>query len=476
MHAMPFNIPLLLPYLILSAGAVIVMLAAAFLRRDTAPGITFLTLGASLLASAFFAPPAPTAVTGLLLLDGLSSLTGGLVIFAAFSVAVLAKPYLAEHGAPQAEFSMLLLLGTLGGLVVATSSHFVSLFLGIELVTMPLVAMAAYLRGSSRGLEAGIKYLVLGGISSAFLLFGVALLYAGSGTLSFAALQQPAGPAPLHAVGTVLLIAGLGFKLALAPFHTWAPDVYEGAPAPVTAFAATVSKAAVIAALFRLFPPPVIGNSRFLFTLFAALAIASMTIGNIMAIRQQGVKRMLAYSSIAQAGYLLVAFVSSGPLARPAVVLYLVAYIVTNLAAFGSVSLLAGAGSDLDSLDRYRGLFWRRPWTASVLTISVLSLLGIPVTGGFIAKYSAAWAGVESGRLALVIVLAVNTAISAGYYLRIVMTLFLDHELAVSSQSWRAADPLPLPGLVAITFHAALVLAIGVMPQYLLRVIGKLLA
>jgi NADH-quinone oxidoreductase subunit N len=469
----------MLPYLVLSAGTVTALLAAAFLRRNAAPAVAVLTLAAALLAIVLFVPRVPSPVTDLLVLDGISALTGGLVLFASLCIALLARPYLAERDERQAEFSILLMLGALGGLVLAASSHFASLFLGIELVGIPLVAMAAYDRRSVHGLEAGIKYLILSGVSSAFLLFGMALLYAGSGSLSFgaaaAALRQFSAQTPAYHIGVVLVVAGLGFKLALVPFQLWAPDVYEGAPAPVTIFAATVSKAAVITVLLRLFPPPVIESDRYLFFIFSLLAVASMTLGNVLAVRQQGVKRILAYSSIAHSGYLLVAFLAGGPLARPAVLLYLVPYIITNLGAFGVVSLLAGAGSDLDGLDRYRGLFWRRPWTASVLTLAVLSLLGIPLTAGFIAKYAVVAAGMESAQLLLVLALAVNTAISAAYYLRIVMTLFLDHELAVSGEGWRAADPLPVTGVAVVTLQAALLIAIGVMPQYLLRLIEKLL-
>jgi NADH-quinone oxidoreductase subunit N len=469
----------LLPHLILSAGIVIALLATAFVRRNAAPGIAVVALAAGLIAALLAAPQVPARATDLFVLDGLSSLGAVLVLFASLSIALLSCPYFGEHDEPRAELFVLLLLGALGGTVLASSSHIASLILGIELVGIPLVAMAAYLRGRERALEAGFKYLVLSGISSAFLLFGAALLYAASGSLSFgtmvASLHRLGSQPAIYHIGAVLLTAGLGFKLALVPFHLWAPDVYEGAPAPVTIFAATVSKAAAVAVLLRLFPQPVIGSDRFLFTLFAAVSLASMTLGNVLALRQVSIKRMLAYSSIAHSGYLLIGLIAGGTLARPATALYLVSYVITNLGAFGAVSLLAGASSEMDDLAHYRGLFWRRPLASSVLALAVLSLLGIPLTAGFIAKYSVAAAGVESRHFVLVIALVMNTAISASYYLRIIMTMFFDHELSVSGDAWRAADPLPRTGLAVVMLSAVLVIAIGVMPQHLLGLIERLL-
>jgi NADH-quinone oxidoreductase subunit N len=463
-----------LPLLVLAAGTVVTLLAAAFAGNGAASlRAAGATLFCALLSLGPLASHMPAPYTSLFFLDGVSFLSIGLVLFSALCVVLIARPYLDRQELPPGEFAVLILLATLGGLVLVASRHFASLFLGIELIGIPLAALAAYHRGRGQSIEAGFKYLVLAGISSAIMLFGIALLYALTGDLSFGTMMTR--PAPLYHIGLALIIAGMGFKLALVPFHLWAPDVYEGAPAPVTVFTATAVKAAAFTALLRLAPPARIDQDRHLFLMLAAVSVASMTLGNISALRQRSVKRMLAYSSIAHNGYLLVAFLSPGTLASPAILLFLVSYVVTNLAAFGIVSLLSRGDSDADDLDDYAGLSWRRPGMAALMTIAVLSLLGLPLTAGFIAKFSVMTAGMESARLALVLALVVNTAISAYYYLRIVMTMFLGrHE--VPSAALRHADRrISSVGVLVVVLQAALLLAIGIAPQYLIRLIQRLL-
>ena len=481
MPAMPADILAVLPHIVLASGTVAALLAAAFARRHgMVMFVAVSTLLCSFLSLVFLSPYLPSAVTELFFFDGVTALSSGLVLFASLCVAIFAYPYFMMRAIPAREFFILLLLATLGCLVIVSSSHFASLFLGIELVGIPLVVMGAYQRGNPLGIEVGFKYLILAGVSSAVLLFGIALLYAGSGSLAFgpalASLAHPAAQTPLAHIGAALLIAGIGFKLALVPFHLWAPDVYQGAPAPVTLFVATASKAAVITALLRLFPPVVIDGDRYLFILFSVLAVASMTAGNLLALGQQNVKRMLAYSSIAHSGYLLVAFLSVGIAAYTAILLYLVFYVITNLCAFGVVSLLSGRGADADDLDDYAGLSWRKPWFALVLTISILSLLGIPLTAGFIAKFSVVSAGMASMHLALVLALVINTAISAYYYLRIVMAMYIGPEDVSSGQIRHSERRVPVIGACLVSLQAGLLLFIGIAPQYLLQLIGKLVS
>jgi NADH-quinone oxidoreductase subunit N len=481
MPAMDADLLIVLPHIILAAGTVVALLAAAFARRNaTVMYIAVSTLLCSFLSLGILTPHLPSTVTGLFLFDGLSAISTGLVLFSSMCVAVLAYPYFTMHTVPAREFFILLMLATLGCLVIVSSSHFTSLFLGIELVGIPLAVMAAYRRGNPIGIEAGFKYLILAGVSSAVLLFGVALLYAGSGSLVFgpalASLALPALQTPLTHLGAALLIAGMGFKLALVPFHLWAPDVYQGAPAPVTLFVATASKAAAITALLRLFPPAVIDGDRYLFVLFALFSVASMTLGNLLALRQQSVKRMLAYSSIAHGGYLLVAFLSAGPLAHTAIILYLVFYVITNLCAFGVVSLLSGSGADADDLDDYAGLSWRKPWMTLILTVAVLSLLGIPITAGFIAKFSVVTAGMASMHLALVLALVINTAVSAYYYLRIIMAMFIGQDDVLAGEIRHSERRVPIIGATIVSFQAGLLLFIGVAPEYLLQFISRLVS
>ena len=464
----------ILPHLVLATGTVIALLVAASPRR---PGAAVLVAGSTLVCAlgslGAVAARVPAAYTPLLFLDGLSVLSMGLVLFASLCAIVIAAPYLDLHDLPPGEFSVLLLLGTLGGLVLVTSAHFASLFLGVELIGIPLVALAAYHRGRAQGIEAGFKYLVLAGMSSAVLLFGIALLYAASGDLSFGALTGR--PGPLARIGLVLLLAGMGFKLGLFPFHFWVPDVYDGSPAPVTVFAATAVKAAAFVALLRLVPPALIAQDRLLALLLAVISVTSMTAGNIAALRQRNIKRMLAYSSIAHNGYLLVAFLSAGQLATTAILLFLVSYIVTNLAAFGVVSLLSHGAGDADDLDDYAGLAWRRPGLAAVMTAAVLSLLGLPLTAGFIAKFSLVAAGMEAAQLALVLALAVNTIISAYYYLRIVMTMFLGPRDVPAVTARPTPHPVPASGAFILALQGLLLLGIGTAPQLLIRLLDRLL-
>jgi len=471
----------MLPHIILAAGTVIVLIAAAMTRRQAALlSIAGLTLACSLLSLGAVWTRLPAPSTDLLFLDGVSAFATGLVLFAALCIIILAHPYFKRQTMPAGEFAVLLMLATLGSLVLISSSHFASLVLGVELIGIPLVAMSAYNRHRPAGIEAGFKYLVLSGVSSAILLFGVALLYAGSGSLLFgpavASFRHLGAQTPVHHLGVALLIAGLGFKLGLVPFHVWAPDVYEGAPAPATIFAATVSKAAVITVLLRLFPPPVIENDRFLFILFAGLSVASMTLGNLLALRQHSVKRMLAYSTIAHNGYLLVAFLSGGLLAQTAILLYLFFTVVTNLAAFGVVSLLSGAEADADDLDGYTGLAWRRPGIALVLTAAILSLLGIPLFAGFIAKFSLVAAGMASMHLVPVLALVINTGVSAYYYLRVIMTMYSGPGDAPDGMQWPVDRRLPVLGVVVVALQAILLVGVGTAPQFLVRFIERILS
>ncbi len=316
---------------------------------------------------------------------------------------------------------------------LVSSRHFTSFFLRLELLTVSLVIMIGYLRASNQSLEAGLKYLILATASSAFMLFGLALLYFEFGSMEFATIGSvvrngTVRHSSLLTIGGALMFVGIGYKLAIVPFHMWTPDIYEGAPAPVTAFVATVPKGAMIAFLLRLFVEAGLNQTTSLVVAVSVLAAASMFIGNFLALRQDNLKRLLAYSSISHMGYLLVAVVAGGTMATGAVGYYVVAYYVTLLAAVGIVSLLSGGQPELMDLEDYRGLFWRRPGVATVLAGAMLSLAGIPLTAGFIGKFLVLTAGVGSALWTLVILLVVNSAIGLSYYLRVTVILFSRRE------------------------------------------------
>ena len=374
----------LLPLLLIAATSVAVMLGIAAKRSHALTAALTLTgLTAAFVSIGAAVPLVPRQVTSLLLVDGYALVYMGLIIASAAAVAVLSYQYFENHDGHREELYLLLLLATLGCAVLVASIHFVSFLLGLEILSVSLYAMIAYFKDREQALEAGIKYLILASASAAFLLFGMALIYADVGAMEFSSIRElslSGSGLALLLPGIVLTVTGIGFKLGVAPFHLWTPDVYQGAPAPVAAFVATTSKSAMVALLLRYFYLSGALQYRPVFLVFSIIAIASMFAGHLLAMQQRNVKRMLAYLSIAHFGYILVAFLAGGTLAIGAVSFYLVAYTVTILVAFGIVTVLSGSGRDADDLEDYRGLFWRRPVIASAFTAALLSLAGIPAT------------------------------------------------------------------------------------------------
>jgi NADH-quinone oxidoreductase subunit N len=348
----------------------------------------------------------------------------------------------------------------------------------LEILSVALYGLVAYPHLTEGHIEAGVKYLILAAVSSAFVLFGMALIYAASGAMTFdqfRALLDPLRPGGMNILvlaGAGLLVVGIGFKLAVVPFHLWTPDVYQGAPAPVTAFVATVSKGAALALLLRIFPPLGIQAGGPLYTVIALIAAASMVAGNLLALLQSNVKRILAYSSIAHLGYLLTAYLAGGSLAVTAVTFYLIAYFVTTLGAFGIVAVLSGPQKEAEHLDDYRGLFWRRPWLAGVFTAMLLSLAGIPLTVGFVGKFYLVLAAVGSALWALVIILVVTSTIGLYYYLRITVAMFVHRP-----QTKAAGPPTPvsLPGALTLATLAVLLVWLGVVPAPVIDLIQAMI-
>jgi NADH-quinone oxidoreductase subunit N len=459
-----------LPLLITALTSVVVMIAIAIKRSHHAAAIiTFVGFTASFVSlwPAFSAAPVP--IGSLLIVDHYALVYMALVLAAGAAVVLLAFPYLERRSEHKEEFYLLLILATLGSMVLTAASHAVSLFLGIELLSIALYALVAYPRAESLPVEAGIKYLVLAASSSAFLLFGLALLYVDAGTMDFSrmAARTPdltGGFVPL--AGTVMVLTGIGFKLAVVPFHLWTPDVYQGAPLPVTAFIATVSKGGVFAFLLRWLEIGG-GASPALLLVLTTVAIASMLAGNLLALRQTNIKRLLAYSSIAHMGYFFVAVIVGGALGRAAATYYLICYIVTILGAFGSLMALSSGARDAETFEDVRGLFWRRPVLASVFTAMILSLAGIPLTAGFLGKFYVLATGASASAWTLIIVLIVSSTIGLVYYLRIIVAMF---ETAEHGEPERVeiATETPAVGLtlgVALTVLTSALLFLGVHPE-----------
>ncbi len=463
----PVEFGRLLPILILAGTSVVLLLAIAFSRRHRlSAGLTMAGLTAAFLSAVW--PAAPGAsVTTLMVMDGFASFYLGLIIASALAVTVLAYGYLDRVTKRPDEFYLLLLLATVGAAVLVAADHFAALFLGLELLSVSLYGLIAYTRRRKAALEAGTKYLILAAVSSAFLLFGMALVYAQLGTLQFTRMavslsHGTAAGSLLLQTGLAMMVGSVAFKLGVVPFHLWTPDVYQGAPAPVTAFVATVSKGSMFALLLRYFTLIDIREMESLYALFALLAVASMLIGNLLALLQNNVKRMLAYSSIAHLGYLLVAFLANSEHAAVAVTFYLVAYLVTTLIAFGVVTVLSGPDRDADAMEDFAGLLWQRPVLGAVFCGSLLSLAGIPLTAGFVGKLYVLTSGVDSSRWLLVGTLVAGSGIGMFYYLRLIVVMFCP---TVEPQTAKSVPALSGVTLATLTL---LLLWFGVFPHSLI--------
>jgi NADH-quinone oxidoreductase subunit N len=461
----------ILPPIVVSATTIVAMLAIAVRRnpRITAT-LTLIGLAVAFASIGIAAPRTPRQVTPLFTADSYALFYAGLILAATFVTVLLAHEYLVRREGPHDELYLLVLIATTGALVLVYSSHFASFFLGLEILSVGLYALIGYTK-AREPLEAALKYLVLAAASAAFLLFGMALVYAELGTMEFkdigAALTRPGANLTLLLPGFVLIVTGFGFKLALAPFHLWTPDVYQGAPAPITAYIATVSKGAMFALLLRYFYVTTGSNYMGIYVVFAIIAIASMLAGNLLALLQNNVKRILAYSSIAHLGYVLVAFLAGGAAGAEAVTFYLVAYFVTTLGAFGVIAVLSPAHREWESIDDYRGLFYRRPAVAAVFTAMLFSLAGIPLTAGFIGKFYIVAAGASARQWALIIILVIASAIGLFYYLRIIVALY--------SRSGEESAParIAAAGAAVMAGLTVLLIWLGVYPRPWLDLIGR---
>ncbi len=428
------------PILIVGITAVLVMLAIAIRRHHGWNAticiagliLALLSLVVRFWAAGVTAPALPQTITPLLIVDNYACFYMSMILLAALVTATLSRAYLQDYQANREEMYLLLLFSTLGALVMVASRHFASFFVGLELLSVPLYGMAAYLVKERHSLEAGMKYLVLSAVASAFIVFGMALVYSETGALVFSEIgtamaDLPGGEHVVVTLGGAMMLIGIAFKLSLAPFHLWTPDVYEGAPAPVTSYLASASKIAAFALLVRYFVDARAYQSGTLVDVLSGLAILSIVVGNVVALKQQNLKRLLAYSAIAHFGYVLVALIAFGPLASEAVGVYLLTYVVATLAAFGVITVVSSPyeDHDKDMLIDYRGLFWQRPHLAAILTVALLSFAGIPLTAGFIGKFYVVGAGVDKHLWPLLVAVVLGSAVGLYYYLRAMVQLYL---------------------------------------------------
>jgi len=474
----------LMQIIMLTIGSVVVMITAAF-KRDHAIvcGLTVFSLAAALLTFVFIQPVLPFEATELLLMDEYSLFFSNLIIVGAIGVALLAYPYFQTHNIQNEEFYILLMTATLGAVVLACSNHFVALLLGMEMLGVSMYAMIAYPVHATTvakfPLEAGIKYLIMSALTTGITLFGIALVYAYIGTLGFdeipAALDAAGELGPVFVVGVLMIVAGAAFKLSLVPFHIWTPDVYEGAPVPVTAYLATVSKAAMLAVTMRLLLASNALEFNAVIAVLTVMAAASMIIGNLLAVMQENVKRIFAYSSIAHLGYLLVIVIAAASVARPlsveAMSFYMLAYFVMSLSGFAVISAISNSEKELDTLADFRGLFWRNSWLSVVLITVLLSLAGIPLTAGFIGKFYIFTTGVEGELWFLLTMLIVGSAIGLYYYLRLIYTMLQSADITGDDT---AAAAMPVGVHVVMAAMTLAIIYLGVYPTPMINTLQGL--
>jgi NADH-quinone oxidoreductase subunit N len=471
---------LLMPLIVLAVAAIVVLLQIAIYRHHKlTASLTLIgtAMAGLVIPIAWFASPG--MVTPLLLVDQMGLFYLAILIFATFVITLLSINYLKKSQIYPDEYYLLLILAALGAGILALSVHFGAFFLGLEILSISLYGLIGYLRDREPNIEAAMKYLVLASLSTAFLMFGVALLYADQGTLSFQqmAFNQGYGSSSytiLPITGLGLLLVGIGFKLAVVPFHMWTPDVYQGAPAPVSGFIATISKGAVFVFLLRFSAFSGLQEIRGFELMLILIAVFSMFAGNLLALTQNNVKRILAYSSIANLGYLLVALLANSQQGVVGAMFYLTAYFVTTLGAFGVITIMSGTGRDAEKIEDYRGLFWKKPWIAALFTLSMLSLIGIPLTAGFIGKFLILTAGVGSMMWLLVLALVVSSAIGLYFYLRIVGFMFLRPDSEPASQ--KESTSMQFPESLALVLLLLLLLLLGLYPASLIGVIQSAVA
>jgi NADH-quinone oxidoreductase subunit N len=466
-----------LPEIILTVMGTALMVLDPVLHRRSSNAfgvVSLLTLVAALFGSVYAYTEAGPAFGGMLIVDGFATFFRVLVIVVGILVILPSFRFLARQDAETSEYHALLLFSIAGQCVMVSANELIMIFIGLEISSIASYVLAGYLRDDKRANEAALKYFLLGSFATGFFLYGVALIYGATGSVNLTvvrtAITSVNGPSPVFVgVAAALMFVGLAFKVSASPFQVWAPDVYQGAPTPVTAFLSAGPKAAAFAIFLRIFLTAFEPLGSSWVPLVWVSALLSMTIGNFAALLQSNIKRLLAYSSIAHAGYVLVALTARSDVGTAAAMFYLAAYAFMNIGAFAVVSHLSGKGERYQSVDDFAGLAQKQPLTAVMLTIFLLSLIGVPLTGGFFGKFYIFKAALESHLYWLTVLGLLNSAVAAYYYLRILVMMYM-HE---PSEAANNAEPLS-PGMSAALILPAIgTLFLGIFPGWVLDFAGK---
>jgi NADH-quinone oxidoreductase subunit N len=460
------------PELILTLGGTLMMILDPLFARKLPRmfghlAILLMALGIVGACAAYSVPG--YSFSNLLVVDGFGTFFRVLVLSIGILAVLSSYKYLDREAAETGEYHALLLFSIVGQCIMVTANDLIMIFIGLEISSIASYILAGYLRGDKRNNEAALKYFLLGSFATGFLLYGIAIVYGITATTKLdeirAALNNPNAPLAIVGVAAALMFVGLGFKISGAPFQMWAPDVYEGAPAPISAYMATGPNAAAFAIFLRIFMTcfqQIAGSWQPLIWISALL---SMTIGNFAALRQDNLKRMLAYSSVAHAGYVLVALASSSGDGTAAAMFYLAAYALMNIGAFAVVIHIAGKGERHLRIEDLAGLGQRQPLTAAMLTIFLLSFIGVPLTGGFFGKFYIFRAALESNLVWLTILGLLNSAVAAYYYLRLLVVMYM-YEPGEVANSLGA----PGPGLQAALILPAIgTFILGIVPGFVLN-------
>jgi len=450
-------------------GGLLLLIAGVFARRRAPRGLwSLFTVAVALVAlwptfhlwHQIRHGGARTAIADAIVVDGFSIFIMVVIISAVVMAALLADGYLRREDLEGPEYYVLMLFSAAGGMLMASANDLIVVFLGLEILSIALYTLAGYQQRREGSQEAAIKYFVLGAFSSAFFLYGIALIYGTTGSTNLGIIAEflrvNALTNGLLLAGFALLIVGLGFKVAAVPFHMWTPDVYQGSPTPATAFMAAAAKAAGFAALLRIFVSTFDLYKLDWQPIIWALAVLSLLVGSILAVVQNNVKRMLAYSSIAHAGYVLIGFEVATNRGIAGALFYLLAYAFMIIGSFAVVTLVAGRGDDNHSLDTFRGLASRRPVLAFVFTVLLLAQTGVPLTSGFLAKFYVISAAVEAKSYSLAIIGMIAAVIAAFFYLRLIVVMYM----APATEGEEAAAPAgPIP--IAVGAGLSLTIAVG---------------
>jgi NADH-quinone oxidoreductase subunit N len=465
--AIDFSWPPVLPLIAISVAALVVLMVGVGVDDDESAGLGWLTLAGIVIAMIFSAATigqSGLAFGGALVLDNFAAFVELAILLTAALTVLMSLSYAGELRLPGAEYYSLILFATLGMMLLAAAGDLIVIFLGLETMSIAVYVLAGFKRGDPRSSEASLKYFMLGAFSTGFLLYGIALTYGATGSIRLDRIREAAsGPlahSPLLLLGLGLMLIGFAFKVAAVPFHMWTPDVYEGAPTPITAFMAVGVKLAAFAGFLRIFVAHLGPVSAQWTPVLWVIAALTMTTGNVIALVQTNIKRMLAYSAIAHAGYLLVGMTAANAVSGGAMLYYLLGYAFTNLGAFAVVVALGRRGAPHEEISDYRGLATRQPALAAAMALFMLSLTGVPPLAGFVGKFYLFSAALSQGLVGLVIIAVLNSAASAYYYISVIVAMYME-EGGAEIVSMRKR-----PALIAtVAIALAGVLAVGIYPQ-----------